>query len=380
MTDIAPIWMSAEATRSVMRALGDARVWFVGGCVRDAVLGREATDIDIATSLRPKDVITRTEAAGLKAIPTGIDHGTVTVVADHTPFEITTFRKDVTTYGRRATVAFADRLEDDAQRRDFTINALYAAPSGEITDPTGGLADLHAHRIRFIGDPVTRIREDYLRILRFFRFNAWFGNPAEGIDPDGLAACAELAEGLDTLSAERITQELLKLLAAPDPAPATASMARTGILARVLPGADAGALAPLVHVEGGASIDPLRRLAALGGEITSLRLSKAQSNNLRRTRAALESGEAAAVLAYRFDPDTAENAQLIRSATLGKPLDKGALSAEVQRGSRARFPVRAHDLMPGHHGPALGDRLKELEERWIASGFTLSKDELLAGG
>ena len=177
-------------------------------------------------------------------MPTGLAHGTVTVVAGGRPFEVTTFRRDVETFGRRAVVAFSTDLRDDAARRDFTMNALYVRPDGTVVDPLGGLPDLRAGRVRFVGDGAARIAEDYLRILRFFRFHAWYGDPAAGLDPDGLAACAALQDGLARLSRERVGAEVTKLLAAPDPAPAVGPMAAAGILARVLPGADAAALAP----------------------------------------------------------------------------------------------------------------------------------------
>jgi tRNA nucleotidyltransferase/poly(A) polymerase len=188
--------------------------------------------------------------------------------------EVTTLRRDVATDGRRAIVAFGTDLAEDAARRDFTINALYLAPDGTLLDPTGGLPDLAARRIRFVGHASTRIREDYLRSLRYFRFHAWHGDPAEGLDPDALDAIARNLDGLDTLSRERMGHEMLRLLAAPDPAPAVAAMRVTGTLARVLPGAGDGLLAPLVHIEEEARLplDPLRRLAALGGEEVSERL------------------------------------------------------------------------------------------------------------
>ena len=221
MTRLAGQWIEDAATQKVCRLLTDAGhgAWLVGGCVRNALLGVPVADIDITTDARPGQVLDLAGTAGLRAIPTGIDHGTVTVIADGTPFEITTLRRDVATDGRHATVAFADTIAEDASRRDFTMNALYATADGTLHDPLGGLSDLQARRLRFIGDPLARIREDNLRILRFFRFTAHYADPAEGIDPDGLAACAEEAEGLDRISAERIGSEVKRLLAAPDPAP-----------------------------------------------------------------------------------------------------------------------------------------------------------------
>ena len=231
-------WLTDPATRAVMAALaargGPDAARFVGGCVRNSLLDRPVDDVDIATRLEPHEVMEALKTAGLKAVPTGLDHGTVTAVSDHRPFEITTLRRDVTTDGRRATVAFTGDWAEDAGRRDFHINALYADASGQVFDPTGqGLADIAARRVVFVGDPDRRIREDRLRILRFFRFQAWYGRGAP--DPAGLAACVREADGLSELSAERVSKELLKLLAAPDPVPTVAIMAETGILQRLLP-------------------------------------------------------------------------------------------------------------------------------------------------
>ncbi|MEO0762949.1 MAG: CCA tRNA nucleotidyltransferase, partial [Pseudomonadota bacterium] len=242
----------------------DGRALAVGGAVRDGLMGRDVGDIDLATPLRPEAVVAALEAAGLKAIPTGIDHGTVTAVAEGAAFEITTFRADVETDGRRAVVRFAEDLAADAGRRDFTINALYATADGRVIDPLGGLPDLDARRLRFIGDPAERIREDYLRILRFFRFTAWLDT--DGIDAEGLAAAAAHAEGIERLARERVGHEMRRLLAAPDPAPAVAAMAACGVLMRCLPGAEPAGLAPLVHLEAAAGRAPdwRLRLAALG--------------------------------------------------------------------------------------------------------------------
>ncbi|MGB3406471.1 MAG: CCA tRNA nucleotidyltransferase, partial [Jannaschia sp.] len=232
-------WLTAAGTQAVMAMLSQAghQALGVGGCVRNALLRRPVADVDIATDALPRQVMDLARTAGFGAIPTGIDHGTVTVVVAGAPFEVTTFRRDVETDGRHAVVVFSRDVAEDAARRDFTMNALYARADGTVIDPLEGLADLRAGVVRFIGDPVERITEDYLRILRFFRFTAWYGDPATGLQPEGLAACAEHADGLARISAERIGQEMCKLLGAADPAPAVAAMARAGILARVLPGA-----------------------------------------------------------------------------------------------------------------------------------------------
>ena len=373
-------WLEAAPTRKALGLLTDAghQAWVVGGAVRDELLGRDVHDLDIATDAPPETVMSLADSAGLHVVPTGVDHGTVMVIVDSTPFEITTFRRDVETDGRRAVVAFAGSLEEDALRRDFTLNALYSAPDGTVRDPTGGLDDLRARRIRFIGSAVERIREDYLRILRFFRFHAFFGG--DGIEPEGLAACAAEQEGIGRLSRERVGGEVFRLLDAPDPAPAVAAMERAGILARVMPGAQSGALAPLVHVEGrlGLAPDPVRRLAALGGtdEMEALRLSRANARALDELRVALVSDDGAAALGYRHGRDAALSVLALRAAFSGREPDPDT-GDSVDFGRAQTLPVGATDLMPDYEGPALGARLAELETAWIESGFRLDRTALL---
>ena len=376
-------WLDAAAARAVTGALGASgnQVLYVGGCVRNALLGRAVSDIDLATDARPEAVLALAEAAGLRAVPTGIAHGTVTVLAEGQRFEVTTFRRDVETFGRRAVVAFTDDLAEDAARRDFTMNALYARPDGAVVDPLGGLADLRAGRVLFVGDPAQRIAEDYLRILRFFRIHAWYGDPDGGLDADGLAACAAARDGLALISNERIGVEMAKLLAAPDPAPAVAAMAAAGILAAVLPGADPRPLAPLVHAEAVAGAPPRwqRRLAALGWHedwADALRLSRADARMLATTAAVLAAGEPPAAAAFRHGADAARDAALVRAASLGEapPAD---LEADLARGAGAVFPVAAADLELS--GPALGRALDRMRDAWIASDFTLGAEALRAG-
>jgi poly(A) polymerase len=376
-------WLLSGPATQVSKVLTDAghQAWFVGGAVRNAIIGAEATDVDIATDALPEIVSDLAQRAGFRAIPTGIEHGTVTILAGTEKFEITTFRNDVKTDGRHAKVTFSTTLTEDAQRRDFTMNALFAAPDGTVTDPVGGLPDLLSGHVRFIGDPHQRIREDYLRILRFFRFTAWFGSPENGIDADGLAACAENLDGLDLLSRERIGAEMRKLLAAPDPAPALAAMSASGALLRLLPGAAAHLIAVLVHVEQAASLPPdwVRRLAALGGQDaeTTLRLSNAETTRLTNLCDALSAPDTPGTLGYRLGPTDALGVLALRAALMTREIDP-ADSAAALHGAAQTFPVRAADLMPALKGPALGARLKDLEARWIASGFTLTKDALLA--
>jgi poly(A) polymerase len=369
-------WLTAPTTQTVLHLLTDAghMALVVGGCVRNALLGLAVTDVDIATAALPEAVIALAEGAGLRAVPTGLAHGTVTLVSGGQGFEVTTFRRDIATDGRHAQVAFCEDLSLDAARRDFTMNALYAQADGTVQDPLGGLPDLRARLVRFVGDPDARITEDYLRILRFFRFHAQYGDPFGGLDPDGLAACADNADGLSRLSSERVGAEMRKLLAAPDPAPSVAAMAQTGVLGRVLPGADARALAVLVHLENGTVPRWLRRLVVLGGDVAGLRLTRAEARALAQLRAALGAMQGAGELGYRLGPDLGTDAVLARAALLESPLAPD-WAAQVSKGAQARCPVRPADL--GLSGPELGARLAQIEARWIASGFALSKAELL---
>lgn len=377
---VAGDWLTHPGTQALCAALAAAghRALFVGGCVRNAILGEPVADVDLATDARPEVVTTLAGAAGFKVVPTGIDHGTVTVIAQGKAHEVTTFRRDVETDGRRAVVAFSTRIEEDAQRRDLTMNAIYADASGQVIDPLGGLADTLARRVRFVGDPETRIREDYLRILRFFRFHAAYGDPMGGLDAEGLAACAALADGLAKVSRERVGAEMRKLLTAPDPAPAVAAMAQSGVLAQVLPGADTRALAPLVHLEGDLPPRWLRRLAVLGGDVEGLRLSRQEDSDLGRIKDQIGTALGPAPLGWLLGAELAEDTLLARAAVLESPLPAN-WQADVKRGAAASFPITAADLMPALQGPALGARLKALQDRWLQSDLRLDKAALLQG-
>ncbi len=373
-------WLEHPATQAVCAMLVDVgyQAWFVGGCVRNALIGAPVDDIDICTDARPETVMDLAEKAGLKPVPTGIEHGTITVVSGGIGHEVTTFRRDVETFGRHAVVAFADSMDEDAARRDFTMNALYADRDGVVADPLGGLPDLEARHVRFIGDPHQRIQEDYLRILRFFRFSAWYGDPDLGIDADGLSACAELSEGISTLAAERLGAEMRKLLAAREPTRAVAAMAQSGVLLQVLPGADATALGPLVHLEAEAGLapDPMLRLAALGecDAQTRLRLSKSEARSLAELREAAIEGAPAHEIGYRLGAEQGLQAMILRAALMGVPMTDGPA---VAKGAAAKFPVKAADLMPTYQGAQLGLRLKQLEKRWIEAQFSPTREDLL---
>jgi len=367
-------WLHHPGTQAVLGMLGPG-AYLVGGCVRNDLMGLPVVDIDIATDLVPEQVLQRAQEAGFRTVLTGIDHGTVTVIAHGLPHEVTTFRRDVETDGRHAVVRFCTDICEDARRRDFTMNALYADASGALIDPLNGLPDLLARRVRFIEEAAQRIAEDHLRILRFFRFQAWYGDPEQGIDSEGLAACAAAVAGIVQLSAERITAELVKLLCAPDPAPAVAAMAQSGVLNAVLPGADARSLPLLVHLETTAP-RPMRRLAILGGDTTGLCLSRAQRRALDQLRAEMGGANPPGALAQQYGADVARQICELRAAQFEQPLPVD-LEHELTKGANAIFPVKAADLMPLFQGPALGAELLRLKELWIASGFTLTRDDLL---
>jgi tRNA nucleotidyltransferase/poly(A) polymerase len=376
-------WLTDPAAAAVCEVVeaGGHRIYFVGGCVRDALLGKSDSDVDLSTDAHPERVTELAEAAGMKVVPTGIAHGTVTVISGDQPFEVTTFRRDVENDGRRAVVAYSDRIEDDARRRDFTMNALYADRQGQVLDPLGGLPDLRARRVVFIDDAAERIREDYLRILRFFRFHAYYADPDAGLDADVLAAIVDALDGLAGLSGERIGWETRKLLAAPDPAQVLATMRATGVLGIILPGSDDRWMGPLVAVESrlGLAPDWRRRLACLGGQDVPerLKLSRNEAERLRKLREATLGDMPLPEVAYRHGAGIAADAQALRAALM-EAMPEASMSETLSRAAEAVLPVRAADLMPAYSGPALGRRLAELEQRWIDSGFTLDRDALLA--
>lgn len=375
-------WLTGPIPQSLCRMLISAghEAWFVGGCVRNELLGQPISDVDIATDALPEKVMTLAREAGFQPVPTGIAHGTVTVVVKGKPFEVTTFRRDVETDGRRATVAFADTIWEDAHRRDFTINALYASVAGYIEDPLGGLADLKARRIRFIDNAADRIREDYLRILRFFRFHAWYGDPEAGPDREAMTAISELSQGIDTLSRERVGAEMIKLLAAPDPSQSLNAMDETGVLNRVLPEANSACMPDLIRLEGALGVhpEPLRRLACLDGhgEVEQLRLSKAQARRLRRLKENLTKDMLPEELGYRLGLEDGQDVALLQAAVMKTALPKD-LKPRLTAGAAAVFPVRAEDLPARYRGAQLGAKLRELENRWISSGFRLGRSDLL---
>lgn len=410
MTSVAgEAWFRDEGLERVLSLLnadgGEGRV--VGGAVRNSLMGLPVADIDVATTLLPEAVVERAGAAGIKAVPTGIAHGTVTLVIDGKPFEVTTLRRDIETDGRRAHVAFSDDWQADAERRDLTVNALYASADGEVVDLVGGLADLERRNIRFIGDATTRIAEDYLRILRFFRFFAYYGSGRP--DADGLRACAAARSKIATLSAERVWSEMKKLLAAADPGRALLWMRQVGILTEILPETEKwgiDAVPALIATEQALhwTADPMLRLTAivppdaarLAKLAERLRLSKAEAAYLQAwANAPLvkdDISEAAFErLLYRHEPSgiairlklalavargkaESDFEEMSRSARLGKLLER------VAAWKRPAFPISGADALAAGipAGPRIGELLGTLEQAWVDDNFKSDRASLLA--
>jgi poly(A) polymerase len=384
--------MTAPETAAVMAALVEAR--FVGGAVRNALLRTPVSDIDIAVPMPPAEAVTRLSAAGIRTVPTGIEHGTVTAVIGRHAFEVTSLRRDVETDGRHATIAFTDDWAEDAMRRDFTINALYAGPDGAVFDYATGVEDLIAGRVRFMGDPATRIAEDHLRILRLFRFQAWYGRGE--IDEAALRAGAAAKDRLASLSAERIAKEMLRLLEAPRPAPVLRVMAATGILPLVLPGElDMARLERLCEQDGENHIAPdaILRLAALlkegegAGIAGRWKLSNAGRDRLEavlapgaRIASHLKAPDVRRLL-YRLGPDAFRDR--VRLAWAAAPKSQPALAwrlllAMADSWERPRFALSGRDVMAAGvpEGAGVGRVLAQLEAEWIDSDFTLEEAAL----
>ena len=393
-------WMTAPATRAVIEALeargGRGCARFVGGCVRDSLTDRPVDDIDIATTLTPDETTLALEAAGLRVAPTGVEHGTVTAISDRRPFEITTLRRDVSTDGRRAVVAFTTDWNEDARRRDFRLNALYADPDGRLFDPTGhGVEDAGAGRIVFVGDPMVRIREDYLRILRFFRFYAWFGRGEP--DAAALAACRALKGMLAGRSAERTQKEILKLLAAQDPRAALQLMSTSGVLSALLPFVKGTArLDGLVEIELGVlrENDPELRLAALIPQekaVAEQAAERLRLSNAQRDRLVAAVGQEPVVTpwmsprqvrraVYRLGARTFRDRIKLAWAQVGDNTRKAALWRGVLTLAEAwespDFLVTGEDAIGAGapEGPLVGQVLREVEDWWIDEDFPADRE------
>jgi poly(A) polymerase len=382
-----PDFLAEPALSAVMAALPEARV--VGGAVRDVLAGRVVGEVDLATPRRPEQVTEALAAAGMRAVPTGLDHGTVTALSGARGFEVTTLRRDVETDGRHAVVAFTDNWRADATRRDFTINAMSLTRAGEVFDYFGGIDDLRAGILRFVGDPATRIAEDYLRILRYFRFFARYSSkPA---DPAALDAIRTGVPGLAGLSVERVWSELTRILSAPDPRAAIGLMEQLGVLAAVLPeGADASRLARLIEAD--APVDPLLRLAALltgdpAALAARLRLSAAERDRLTALRAgpmARPSDDDATL--RRLLADEAQKTLIDRTWLAGGSAPEwAALRARLAAIPRPVFPLEGRDVLAlgEPEGPRVGALLRAVRQWWLDGGCVADKEacraELIRG-
>ncbi|MGY4626581.1 CCA tRNA nucleotidyltransferase [Bradyrhizobium sp. USDA 4486] len=390
-------WLISGGTARVLKLLNadgeEARV--VGGAVRNALLGLVPGDIDIATTAQPDEVIRRAKAAGIKSVPTGVEHGTVTLVIDGHPYEVTTLREDTETFGRKAKVAFGRDWVKDAERRDFTMNGLSVDASGVVYDHVGGIADAKARRVRFIGDPDQRIAEDYLRILRFFRIHAAFG--AGEPDRGGYLACIRGRAGLASLSAERVRMEMLKLLVAPGASAAALAMTEGGLLQALIGGvAYTGPLSAMIAIERelGLTASATRRLAALAVAVTEdakrvamrLRLSNAEAKALdsmghRWWRFAAKDEAHARRLLYRLGAERYQDRVLLAWARDGGDTGSSrwrALAELPQRWTAPKFPLKAADFIARGlaEGPALGHVLTLAEDAWLAADFPLEEAAL----
>jgi poly(A) polymerase len=390
-------WLTSGAAARVLRLLNgdgeEARI--VGGAVRNAMLKIPVGDVDIATTAVPDEVVRRARAAGIKSVPTGIDHGTVTLVVDNTPFEVTTLREDTETFGRHARVSFGRDWIGDANRRDFTINALSVGPDGVVHDYVSGLADIAARRVRFIGEASKRIEEDYLRILRFFRMHAAFG--AGEVDRAGYLACIGGRAGLATLSAERMRMEMLKLLVAGGAAGAVEAMADGGLLQTIVGGVTyAGTFAAMIAAEHalGLKADAMRRLAALAVAVTEdakriatrLRLSNAEAKALdsmghRWWRLAGMDEARAKRRLYRLGEAAYRDRLLLAWARVGGGSEHWIELARLpERWIAPKFPLKAADFVARGvaEGPALGHVLTLAEDAWLAADFPIHAAALSA--
>jgi poly(A) polymerase len=379
-------WLQQAELQALLHALaqegGEGRV--AGGAVRNALLGMPVADVDVATTLLPDRVTQICTARGFAVHPTGIDHGTVTVVINHKAFEVTTLRQDVKTDGRRATVAFTDDWQQDALRRDFTMNALYCDATGKIYDYTNGCEAIRKHRVRFVGTPSRRIAEDYLRVLRFFRFHALYGKGA--LDEHGLAACARHRRGLRQLSAERVTQELVKLLNAPRPTPVLQAMAKAGVLSEVIPHGAAWRHVRRLPQDAMLRLSMLLKDPANWGE--RLRLSNANIARLNAMASAPILSPTMSIaqqrrMLHQLGPQGYVDAARLSFARSSAALDDSAwtrLATLPQRWSAPAFPVNGKDLIAAGFapGPELGETLRQLEALWIAKDFKPTRADLLA--
>ena len=377
-------WWDRPGIRAIFDEFRSAghQIFAVGGCVRNDQLRAPVRDVDFATSAKPEQVIELAAGRAWKTVPTGIRFGSVLTVLDGSPFEITTFRRDIETDGRHAVVEYGGSLEEDALRRDFTMNALYAGFDRRIVDPLKRIADLRRRRVRFIGKPAERIREDRLRMLRYFRMHASYAAERSPFDESALEAVAAFASEVQSLSRERIGREFVLLLEADDPSLCLEKMESAGLLGHMLLGNwRVRAASSLAELERKHSVraSALARLAVLrgGDSARQLRLSRADDRKLARIEKWAGTAESAASLAHRLGKDEAVDVLLVRAAVANAPLAAG-FKETAEAAAKAEFPVSAKDLEPTLEGPRLGRELERLRRLWIDSGCALGREALLA--
>ena len=357
------------------------QVLFVGGCVRNTILKMPVTDIDLATDAQPEEIIKIAKENNIRFVPTGLAHGTITLIIDNTNYQITTFRTDFDHDGRYAKVEFTESLLLDASRRDLTINALYCNHVGEVIDPLNGLDDIKKQKIKFIGNPNERIKEDNLRILRFFRFQAIYGNKNLEIDSIALEACHNHKSKLAALSKERITSELRKILSAPNPLEVIIKMNETGVLNELFQNVSIDSLEAYLKTEEKfkININWLGRLLSLQvtQEEESLKLTRCEFKFLKQTKSAIENQIHVLEFSYYNGVENGKIYSILQNFRHNIILSKNLLN-QINSLATKKFPITAKDLMPEIRGKKLGEALRSLEDRWIKSNFTLSKKELLA--
>ena len=357
------------------------QVLFVGGCIRNTILKMPVTDIDLATDAQPEEIIKIAKENNIRFVPTGLAHGTITLIIDNTNYQITTFRTDFDHDGRYAKVEFTESLLLDASRRDLTINALYCNHVGEVIDPLNGLDDIKKQKIKFIGNPNERIKEDNLRILRFFRFQAIYGNKNLEIDSIALEACHNHKSKLAALSKERITSELRKILSAPNPLEVIIKMNETGVLNELFQKVSIDSLEAYLKTEEKfkININWLGRLLSLQvtQEEESLKLTRCEFKFLKQTKSAIENQIHVLEFSYYNGVENGKIYSILQNFRHNIILSKNLLN-QINSLATKKFPITAKDLMPEISGKKLGEALRSLEDRWIKSNFTLSKKELLA--
>ena len=377
-------WRSTQTVKAVLdgvRELGK-KIYFVGGCVRNELLGKDVaeTDIDFATTAEPDEVVALAKAKGWDVQTRGKLFGTVMVIVDGTSFDVTTFRKDLQTFGRHAIVEYSENIVEDAKRRDFTMNALYVGRDGILIDPLDGLPDLRSGIVRFIGNAEERIREDYLRMLRYFRMHAHYSKDKETFDDAALEAIRSCAPYVFVLTKERIGREIRRLLEADDPSRCLIKMEEVGLLTEILPGSCANAVGQLAKIQSklGIKPSPSAWLASMqpSDVAEELRLSRPEEMKINQITRHSASTETAVELANRLGSNLAIEIVMTRAAIRSEIPESGVVET-VERAASAKFPVSAKDLMPDFAGPELGAELERLRSRWVESDFRMKRSELL---